>query len=98
MPTSGPPSGQPSAAATGSGRPRCMSWRADVPHMKLQLPFMEIGFATDPVSPEFGAEISAAGDGGHSDCLQPGSSPLKNIARIVAGTATSAEPSGERHA
>ncbi|WP_405689944.1 alpha/beta hydrolase [Streptomyces sp. NBC_00057] len=73
-------------------------WIADVPHMKLQLPFMNIGFAMDPVSPEFGAKIFAAGDGGHSDYLKPGSLPLKNIARIVAGTAMSAEPSGERHA
>ncbi|MFI5750744.1 alpha/beta hydrolase [Streptomyces sp. NPDC051644] len=73
-------------------------WIADVPHMKLQLPFADIGFGTDPVSPEFGAEIFAAGDGGHSDYLKPGSVPLKNIARIVAGTAMSAEPSGERHA
>ncbi|MFE3900793.1 alpha/beta hydrolase [Streptomyces sp. NPDC059153] len=73
-------------------------WIADVPHMKLQLPFMDIGFATDPVSPEFGAEIFAAGDGGHSDYLKPGSLPLKNIARIVAGTAVSAAPPGGRHA
>ncbi|MFF3127895.1 alpha/beta hydrolase [Streptomyces sp. NPDC057908] len=74
-------------------------WIADVPHMKLQLPFVEVGSATDPVSPESGAEIFAAGDGGHrDDYLKPGSSPLKNIARIVAGTAMSAEPSGERHA
>ncbi|MFE4328942.1 alpha/beta hydrolase [Streptomyces sp. NPDC056831] len=73
-------------------------WIADVPHMKRQPPFADIGFATDPVPPEFGAEIFAAGDGGHSDYLKPGSPPLKNIARIVAGTAKSAEPSGERHA
>ncbi|MFH8475785.1 alpha/beta hydrolase [Streptomyces sp. NPDC018000] len=73
-------------------------WVADVPHMKLRLPFVDIGFGTDPVSPEFGAEVFAAGDGGHSDYLKPGSLPLKSIARIVAGTAMSAEISGERHA
>ncbi|MER5358497.1 alpha/beta hydrolase [Streptomyces sp. NPDC002785] len=73
-------------------------WVADVPHMKLRLPFADIGFGTDPVSPGFGAEIFAAGDGGHSDYLKPGSLPLKSIARIVAGTAMPAEPSGERHA
>ncbi|MCX5345253.1 hypothetical protein [Streptomyces atratus] len=71
--------------------PRCAAHEAPTA-------FMDIGFATDPVSPEFGAEIFAAGDGGHSDYLKPGSAPLKNIARIVAATATSAEPSGERHA
>ncbi|WP_327365914.1 alpha/beta hydrolase [Streptomyces sp. NBC_01217] len=73
-------------------------WIADVPHAELQLPFADIGFGTDPVSPGFGAEIFAAGDGGHSDYLKPGSVPLRSIARIVAGTARSAEPSGERHA
>ncbi|MFJ4462531.1 alpha/beta hydrolase [Streptomyces sp. NPDC088928] len=73
-------------------------WIADVPHIELQLPFVDIGFGTDPVSPAFGAEIFAAGDGGHSDYLKTGSVPLRNIARIVAGTAGSAEAPGEHHA
>lgn len=73
-------------------------WIAGVPHIELRLPFADIGFGTDPVSPGFGAEPFAAGSGGHSDYLKSGSEPLRNIARIVAGTAGSAEPTGERHA
>jgi hypothetical protein len=60
-------------------------WIADVPHARLELPFLTIGFGADPVSPEFGARIFAAGDGGHSDYLKPGSVALAGIARIVAG-------------
>ncbi|MFD0628751.1 alpha/beta hydrolase [Streptomyces sanglieri] len=73
-------------------------WIADVPHIELRLPFADIGFGTDPVSPGFGAEPFAAGSGGHSDYLKTGSEPLRNIARIVAGAAGSTEPTGERHA
>ncbi|MGW2085072.1 alpha/beta hydrolase [Streptomyces sp. NPDC001880] len=73
-------------------------WIADVPHVELRLPFVDIGFGTDPVSPGFGAEIFAAGSGGHSDYLKTGSEPLRNIARIVAGAAGSAKTPGERHA
>ncbi|MFE3145486.1 alpha/beta hydrolase [Streptomyces sp. NPDC059218] len=73
-------------------------WIADVPHLELRLPFADIGFGTDPVSPGFGAEPFVAGSGGHSDYLNPGSESLRNIARIVAGAAGSAEPTGERHA
>ncbi|MGV9771684.1 alpha/beta hydrolase [Streptosporangium sp. NPDC003464] len=60
-------------------------WVAGVPHLRLRLPFATVGLGTDPVSPEFGARIFAAGDGGHSDYLRPGSTSLRNIARIVAG-------------
>lgn len=73
-------------------------WIADVPHVKLHLPFVTVGFGTDPVSPEFGAKVFAAGNGGHSDYLKPGSLSLKNIARIVAGEAESEEAPGGRHA
>ncbi|MFI9627955.1 alpha/beta hydrolase [Streptomyces sp. NPDC052042] len=77
-------------------------WIGGVPHLRLRLPFTDIGFGTDPVSPAFGARIFAAGDGGHSDYLKPGSVPLKSIAGIVAGTAPAASPAmarpGERHA
>jgi hypothetical protein len=73
-------------------------WIADVPHAKLHLPFVTVGFGTDPVSPEFGAKVFAAGNGGHSDYLKPGSLSLKNIARIVAGEAESEEAPGGRHA
>ncbi|MEY9965627.1 hypothetical protein ABIA33_003673 [Streptacidiphilus sp. MAP12-16] len=60
-------------------------WIADVPHVVLQLPFVTVGFGVDPVSPTFGARVFAAGGGGHSDYLKPGSVSLKNIARIVSG-------------
>lgn len=60
-------------------------WIADVPHQRLQLPFLTVGFGADPVSPAFGARILAAGAGGHSDYFKPGSVPLRNIARIVDG-------------
>lgn len=60
-------------------------WIADVPHIRLQLPYADVGFGTDPVSEGFGARIFDAGSGGHSDYLAPGSVPLKNIARIVDG-------------
>ncbi|MFD7496200.1 alpha/beta hydrolase [Streptomyces sp. NPDC059832] len=73
-------------------------WIADVPHAELRLPFVDIGFGTDPVSPGFGAEIFAAGSGGHSDYLKTGSEPLRNIARIVAGSAGSGRTPGGHHA
>ncbi|GAA2933272.1 alpha/beta hydrolase family protein [Streptomyces thioluteus] len=60
-------------------------WVGDVPHTRLELPFTTLGFGTDPVSPAFGAHLFAAGDGGHSDYLKPGSVPLDSIARIVTG-------------
>ncbi|WP_327329079.1 alpha/beta hydrolase family protein [Streptomyces sp. NBC_01208] len=62
-------------------------WIAGVPHTTLALPFVTVGFGTDPVSPEFGAEVFDAGDAGHSDYLGPGSASLRSIAGIVAGTA-----------
>ncbi|MFI1800726.1 alpha/beta hydrolase [Streptomyces sp. NPDC020379] len=66
-------------------------WIADVPHVRLDLPFATVGFGTDPVSPEFGARVFDAGGGGHSDYLKPGSTALKNIARIVSGELPSEE-------
>ncbi|MGI5268074.1 alpha/beta hydrolase [Nonomuraea sp. CA-218870] len=62
-------------------------WIAGVPHTRLHLPFATIGLGTDPVDPEFGARVFAAGDGGHSDYLSAGSLSLRNIARIVSGQA-----------
>lgn len=62
-------------------------WIADVPHIRVRLPFATVGFGTDPVSPEFGAAIFDAGDAGHSGYLEPGSVSLRSIARIVSGTA-----------
>ncbi|OSC57339.1 hypothetical protein B5180_38285, partial [Streptomyces sp. BF-3] len=66
-------------------------WIARVPHVRVRVPFVAtVGFGTDPVAEEFGAEVFDAGDGGHSDYLLRGSRSLTNLARIVAG----AEPLG----
>lgn len=46
-----------------------------------------IGFGTDPVAPEFGARVFAAGAGGHGDYHLPGSQSLRSLARIVLGEA-----------
>ncbi|MCF3142956.1 alpha/beta hydrolase [Streptomyces platensis] len=66
-------------------------WIADVPHGQLQLPFGTVGLGEDPMAPEFGARVFAAGPGGHSDYLKPGSVSLRNLARIVSGQAPSEE-------
>ncbi|MCX4824661.1 alpha/beta hydrolase family protein [Streptomyces sp. NBC_01142] len=63
-------------------------WVAEVPHVRLDILGTTVGHGTDPVSPAFGARTFAAGDGGHSDYLKPGSVPLKNLARIALGRAT----------
>ncbi|MEV7194064.1 alpha/beta hydrolase [Streptomyces sp. NPDC093510] len=60
-------------------------WIADVPHTSADVFGTTVGFGTDPVSAGFGARVFAAGDGGHSDYLKPGSVPLGNLARIVRG-------------
>ncbi|MFE9649442.1 alpha/beta hydrolase [Streptomyces sp. NPDC006365] len=60
-------------------------WIADIPHAKADLFGTTVGFGTDPVSPDFGARVFAAGEGGHSDYLKPGSVSLDNLARIVLG-------------
>ncbi|WP_432120700.1 alpha/beta hydrolase [Streptomyces sp. S1] len=61
-------------------------WIAGVPHLRVPLPTGgELGFGADPVEPDFGARRFAAGDGGHSDYLVPGSVSLRNLARIVDG-------------
>jgi hypothetical protein len=44
-----------------------------------------IGFGTDPVAPEFGARLFAAGDGGHGDYHLRGSESLHNLALIAIG-------------
>ncbi|MFD6277946.1 alpha/beta hydrolase [Streptomyces sp. NPDC060209] len=67
-------------------------WIARIPHTTLPLPFVTVGFGTDPTAPEFGAEVFDAGDAGHSGYLRPGSVSLRSIAGIVAGRA------GGRHA
>ncbi|GHB78684.1 hypothetical protein GCM10010331_77990 [Streptomyces xanthochromogenes] len=72
-------------------------WVADVPHVRVELPFCTVGFGTDPVSRHFGAHLFDAGPGGHSDYLRPGSVPLRNLARIVNGR-TSQQAREARHA
>ncbi|MFE1777200.1 alpha/beta hydrolase [Streptomyces sp. NPDC059008] len=68
-------------------------WIADVPHGQIPLPFGTLGLGEDPLTPAFGARIFAAGSGGHSDYLRPGSVSLENLARIVSGRL----PAEERH-
>ncbi|MFF1624785.1 alpha/beta hydrolase [Streptomyces sp. NPDC058272] len=60
-------------------------WVAHVPHAQADLFGTTLGFGTDPVSPAFGAQVFAAGAGGHSDYFKPGSVSLDNLARIVLG-------------
>ncbi|MCT4357587.1 alpha/beta hydrolase family protein [Streptomyces sp. Je 1-79] len=72
------------AAPVWAGRGES-DWIARVPHLRVPLPFGELGFGTDPLAPEFGARVFDAGDGGHSDYLVPGSVPLKQLASIVMG-------------
>lgn len=71
-------------AAVWAGRGGC-DWIADVPHVRVPLPFVTVGFGADPVSAQFGANVFAAGGGGHSDYLKPGGTALVSMARIVAG-------------
>ncbi|MFI9051537.1 alpha/beta hydrolase [Streptomyces sp. NPDC053427] len=71
-------------------------WIAHVPHASIQLPFFTLGFGTDPTAKEFGARTFDAGDTDHSHYLAPGSTALKNIARIASGTASPTV--GGRHA
>ncbi|MEV0615259.1 alpha/beta hydrolase [Nonomuraea sp. NPDC050404] len=74
-------------AARGSG-----DWIAAVPHVRFRLPFGDLGLGQDPVSPGSGARVFAAGDGGHSDYLRPGSLSLRNIAAIVSGATPVSAP------
>ncbi|MEV7009157.1 alpha/beta hydrolase [Streptosporangium sp. NPDC051022] len=80
-------------AAVWAGR-GAGDWIAGVPHTRIRLPFAVIGFGADPVSPEFGARVFAAGDGGHSDYLRLGFPSLRNIARIVSGRLPAGEVRG----
>ncbi|MFE6353207.1 alpha/beta hydrolase [Streptomyces rochei] len=60
-------------------------WVEHVPHLSADLFGTTVGFGTDPLSPDFGARVFAAGDGGHSDYFDPGSLSLTNLARIALG-------------
>ncbi|MEV8530755.1 alpha/beta hydrolase [Streptomyces sp. NPDC051211] len=75
----------PTGARVWAGR-GAGDWIARVPHVRLA----GVGFGTDPVDPAFGALPFAAGSGGHSDYLKPGSRSLDSLARIVLGTAREA--------
>lgn len=63
-------------------------WVENVPHLSAELFGTTVGFGTDPVSPDFGARVFDAGDGGHSDYFAPGSLSLTNLARIALGETT----------
>ena len=63
-------------AGRGSG-----DWIRLVPHVQV----LGLGFGSDPVSAGFGARVFAAGAGGHSDYLDPGSVPLRNLTEIALG-------------
>jgi pimeloyl-ACP methyl ester carboxylesterase len=62
-------------------------WIGGVPHGSISLAVTTLGLGADPMAPEFGAHTFAAGAGGHSDYLAPGSTALRAIAQIVAGGA-----------
>ncbi|GAA3369359.1 hypothetical protein GCM10020367_11760 [Streptomyces sannanensis] len=47
-------------------------WIADVPHVRLRLPFATVGFGIDPVSEEYGAHTFDAGAADHSAMLASG--------------------------
>ncbi|MFH9815505.1 alpha/beta hydrolase [Streptomyces sp. NPDC017230] len=63
-------------------------WVEHVPHLSADLFGITVGFGTDPLSPDFGARVFAAGDGGHSDYFDTGSVSLTNLARIALGETT----------
>ncbi|MFE5770798.1 alpha/beta hydrolase [Streptomyces sp. NPDC056485] len=72
----------PTGARVWAGRGGA-DWIGQVPHVRLG----GLGFGTDPVDPAFGARPFAAGPGGHSDYLKPGTASLDGLTRIVLGTA-----------
>ncbi|MFD0684850.1 alpha/beta hydrolase [Actinomadura fibrosa] len=82
-----------SAAALG-GRTRVWAgrgatdWMEDVPHVR----FFGLGLGPDPVSHRFGARVFAAGTGGHSDYLAPGSPSLRNLTNIALGDSEAVTP------
>ncbi|MFD9307355.1 alpha/beta hydrolase [Streptomyces sp. NPDC060048] len=79
------PTGARVWAGRGTG-----DWIGHVPHVRVA----GMGFGTDPVDPAFGARLFAAGSGGHSDYLKPGTESLNSLAGIVLGTSPAARPAG----
>jgi hypothetical protein len=74
----------PGAARVWAGRGDG-DWIRHVAGARLSLFGVKLGFGTDPVTPEFGARVFAAGSGGHSDYLRPGSPSLRNLALLALG-------------
>lgn len=76
----------PSVAALGTkarvwaGR-GSRDWIRFVPHVQV----FGFGFGNDPMAAGFGARVFAAGSGGHSDYLDPGSDSLRNLTEIALG-------------
>jgi hypothetical protein len=56
-------------------------WIGFVPHVQV----FGLGFGNDPMAPGFGARTFAAGSGGHSDYLDPGSVSLRNLTEVALG-------------
>ncbi|CAM5523782.1 hypothetical protein SAVIM338S_03990 [Streptomyces avidinii] len=73
--------GLPTHARVWAGR-GAGDWIGGVPHVRLG----GVGFGTDPMDPAFGARPFAAGPGGHSDYLKPGTESLDSLASIVLDT------------
>ncbi|MER7759980.1 alpha/beta hydrolase [Streptomyces sp. NPDC097619] len=72
------------AARVWAGR-GASDWIGSVPHTRVELPGLRVGFGRDPVDPAFGAQPFTAGEGGHSDYLKPGTESLESLARIALG-------------
>ncbi|MFF3216311.1 alpha/beta hydrolase [Streptomyces sp. NPDC002886] len=70
----------PTRARVWAGRGGA-DWISGVPHVRV----LGVGFGADPVDPAFGALPFAAGSGGHSDYLKPGTASLNGLAGIVLG-------------
>jgi Alpha/beta hydrolase len=62
-------------------------WISAVPNESFSMLGTTVGFGDEPTDPSFGALPLNAGDGGHSDYLQPGSPALDSLARIASGDA-----------
>ena len=63
-------------------------WIRNVPHIH----FLGLGFGQDPMDPDFGARIFAAGSGSHSSYFKPGGISLRNLASIALGDDAAVTP------
>ncbi|WP_327305415.1 alpha/beta hydrolase [Streptomyces sp. NBC_01298] len=80
----------PTRARVWAGRGGA-DWISGVPHVRV----LGVGFGADPVDPAFGALPFAAGSGGHSDYLKPGTASLNSLAGIVLGNSADSVDSPE---